>query len=187
MLLAPSNKYGGAIMLYKLYQAYKITKEENVIEEKEVLILNYGGFGANLLHKPMHIVIEEIDDSYLEYLTPITEHKYKPLINADIFEDIDKSKLRLRKPKSGTPPKGPTEAQLKKLRRLKPVKSSADKNFNLKDANLSVGSLVEHVRFGKGKIVKIEGVGADTKAEIDFENGGLKKLLLRFAKLNVIE
>ncbi|MGK0387033.1 MAG: DNA helicase-2/ATP-dependent DNA helicase PcrA, partial [Patiriisocius sp.] len=29
--------------------------------------------------------------------------------------------------------------------------------------------------------------GADTKAEINFENGGLKKLLLRFAKLNVLE
>ncbi|MEM4992485.1 hypothetical protein WKH56_08090 [Priestia sp. SB1] len=53
-------------MLYKLYQAYKRTKEENVIEEKEVLILNYGGFGANHLHKPMHIVIEEIDDEYKE-------------------------------------------------------------------------------------------------------------------------
>ncbi len=131
--------------------------------------------------------IEEIDESYLEYLTPITEHKYKPLINADIFDDIDKSKLRLRKPSAGTPPKGPTEAQLQKLRRLKPVTSSADKNFNAEDANLSVGSVVEHVRFGKGKIVKIEGVGADTKAEINFENGGLKKLLLRFAKLSVIE
>jgi hypothetical protein len=33
----------------------------------------------------------------------------------------------------------------------------------------------------------IEGVGADTKAEINFENGGLKKLLLRFAKLSIIE
>lgn len=131
--------------------------------------------------------IEEIDESYLEYLTPITEHKYKPLIDADIFDDIDKSKLRLRKPSAGTPPKGPTEAQLQKLRRLKPVTSSADKNFNAEDANLSVGSVVEHVRFGKGKIVKIEGVGADTKAEINFENGGLKKLLLRFAKLSVIE
>ena len=131
--------------------------------------------------------IEEIDDSYLEYLTPITEHKYKPLIDSDIFDDIDKSKLRLRKPSAGTPPKGPTEAQLQKLRRLKPVTSSADKNFSAEDANLSVGSMVEHVRFGIGKIVKIEGVGADTKAEIDFENGGLKKLLLRFAKLSVIE
>lgn len=131
--------------------------------------------------------IEEIDESYLEYLTPIKEHKYKPLIDADIFDDIDKSKLRLRKPSAGTPPKGPTEAQLQKLRRLKPITSSTDKNFNADDANLSVGSVVEHVRFGKGKIVKIEGVGADTKAEINFENGGLKKLLLRFAKLSVIE
>ncbi|MBW2937639.1 UvrD-helicase domain-containing protein [Aureisphaera sp. CAU 1614] len=131
--------------------------------------------------------IEEIDDSYLEYLTPITEHKYKPLIDSDIFDDIDKSKLRLRKPSAGTPPKGPTEAQLQKLRRLKPVTSSTDKNFSAEDANLSVGSMVEHVRFGIGKIVKIEGVGADTKAEINFENGGLKKLLLRFAKLSVIE
>jgi DNA helicase-2/ATP-dependent DNA helicase PcrA len=81
---------------------------------------------------------------------------------------------------------GPTEEQLKKLRRLRPVSSDTDKNFSAKDANLEVGTLVEHVRFGKGKILKIEGIGADTKAEIDFENGGLKKLLLRFAKLKVL-
>ncbi|OAB78601.1 ATP-dependent helicase [Cochleicola gelatinilyticus] len=130
--------------------------------------------------------IEEIDAGYLEYLTPITEHRYRPLLDADIFEDVDKSKLRLRKPQGGTPPKGPTEDQLRKLRRLRPVASDTDKNFNAKDANLQIGTVVEHVRFGKGKILKIEGVGADTKAEIKFENGGLKKLLLRFAKLNVI-
>ena len=47
--------------------------------------------------------------------------------------------------------------------------------------------MVEHVRFGQGKILKIEGVGADTKADILFENGGLKKLLLRFAKLKVLD
>ncbi|PKA84566.1 DNA helicase-2/ATP-dependent DNA helicase PcrA [Ulvibacter sp. MAR_2010_11] len=131
--------------------------------------------------------IDEIEGDYLEYLTPITEHRYKPLLDVDIFDEVDKSKLRLRKPVIGTPPKGPTEEQLRKLRRLKPVTSDADKNFSASDANLDVGTLVEHVRFGKGKIVKIEGVGADTKAEIQFENGGLKKLLLRFAKLNVLE
>ncbi|MEL6812633.1 MAG: ATP-dependent DNA helicase, partial [Bacteroidota bacterium] len=131
--------------------------------------------------------IEEIDESYLEYLTPITEHRYKPLIDSDIFGEVDKSKLRLRKPISSTPPKGPTEEQLQKLRRLKPVKSSADKNFDPAAANIHVGTSVEHVRFGKGKILKIEGVGADTKAEINFENGGLKKLLLRFAKLKVLD
>jgi DNA helicase-2/ATP-dependent DNA helicase PcrA len=131
--------------------------------------------------------IEEIDSSYLEYLTPITEHRFKPLLDVDIFDEVDKSKLRLRKPTAGTPPKGPTEAQLRKLRRLKPVKSEASKNFNAEEANLAIGTKVEHVRFGKGTIAKIEGVGADTKAEINFENGGLKKLLLRFAKLNILD
>ncbi len=130
--------------------------------------------------------IEEIDASYLEYLTPVTEHRYKPLLDADIFDEVDKSKLRLRKPVSTDPPTGPNTEQLRKLRRLKPVSSAASKNFNAAEANLVVGTVVEHVRFGKGMISKIEGIGADTKAEINFENGGLKKLLLRFAKLNVI-
>jgi DNA helicase-2/ATP-dependent DNA helicase PcrA len=43
-----------------------------------------------------------------------------------------------------------------------------------------------HERFGKGQIISMEGVGADKKAEIKFEVGGIKKLLLRFAKLDVI-
>ncbi len=131
--------------------------------------------------------IEEIDESYLEYLTPMTEHRYKPLIDADIFGEVDKSKLRLRKPTASAPPRGPNEEQRRKLRKLKPVASEASKNFDPKAANLDVGTFVEHVRFGKGRITKIEGVGADTKAEILFENGGLKKLLLRFAKLNVLD
>jgi DNA helicase-2/ATP-dependent DNA helicase PcrA len=67
------------------------------------------------------------------------------------------------------------------------VASTTDKNYNHEEANLAEGSRVEHMRFGKGTIVKIEGNGADTKAEINFENGGLKKLLLRFAKLNLVK
>jgi DNA helicase-2/ATP-dependent DNA helicase PcrA len=130
--------------------------------------------------------IDEISGDYLEYLTPVTEQRYKPLLDADIFGEVDKSKLRMRKPAAGTPPGGPTEAKMKKLRRVKPVTSDTDKNFDAAAANLNVGTIVEHVRFGQGKIMKVEGVGADTKAEINFENGGLKKLLLRFAKLNVI-
>jgi len=131
--------------------------------------------------------IEEIDESFVEYLTPMTENRYKPLLDADIFDDIDRSKLRLRKPAAGIAPTSPNENNLRKLRRIKPVTSSTEKNINLKDLNLSVGTVVEHVRFGKGNITKIEGVGADTKAEINFTNGGLKKLLLRFAKLKVLD
>ncbi|MCP4484968.1 MAG: UvrD-helicase domain-containing protein [Flavobacteriaceae bacterium] len=130
--------------------------------------------------------IEEIDESFLEYLTTITENRYKPLIDADIFGEVDKSKLRLRKPVSSSPPRGPSETNLRKLRRIKPVTSSASKNIDAKDLNISIGTIVEHVRFGKGSVIRIEGSGADTKAEINFSNGGLKKLLLRFAKLKVI-
>ena len=45
---------------------------------------------------------------------------------------------------------------------------------------------MNHQRFGRGEVIKIEGKGSDIKAEIKFENGGNKKLLLRFAKLEVI-
>ncbi|NNE78182.1 MAG: hypothetical protein HKN31_14060, partial [Pricia sp.] len=60
-------------------------------------------------------------------------------------------------------------------------------NTNVIDPNLSQGSLVNHTRFGRGKVLKIEGVGNDRKAEIQFDKGDIKKLLLRFAKLEIIE
>jgi len=131
--------------------------------------------------------IEEIDEAYLEYMIPKeTNYRFKPMIDSDIFEEVDKSKLRLKKPISGTPRKGPNEAQIRKLRKLKPEIGEPVGNTNLFDSNLVVGSLVSHTRFGKGQVTKIEGVGNDKKAEIKFENGGIKKLLLRFAKLNII-
>ncbi|WP_073585199.1 ATP-dependent helicase [Flavobacterium cucumis] len=133
--------------------------------------------------------IEEINDQYLEYLNPVDSgYRYKPVMDIDVFGDIDKSKLRLAKPTAGTPPKYLTQDQpspTANIRRLKPVSSNSG-NSNAVDANLTVGNIVMHERFGKGQIVNIEGVGADKKAEIRFDVGGLKKLLLRFAKLEVI-
>jgi DNA helicase-2/ATP-dependent DNA helicase PcrA len=133
--------------------------------------------------------IEEIDDQYLEYLNPVDSgYRYKPVMDIDVFGDIDKSKLRLAKPTAGTPPKYLTQDQpspTANIRRLKPVSSNSGSS-NIVDANLAVGNIVMHERFGKGQIVNIEGIGADKKAEIRFDVGGLKKLLLRFAKLEVI-
>ena len=57
---------------------------------------------------------------------------------------------------------------------------------NLFDNKLLVGNIVSHTRFGKGKVIKIEGKGADIRAAINFEKGGVKRLLLRFAKLDVL-
>lgn len=133
--------------------------------------------------------IEEIKDDYLEYINPMdTGYRYKPTIDLDIFGDIDKSKLRLTKPEAGTPPKKYGEEPVSSLniRKLKPVSGNPPGNTNLFDSKLTVGNVVMHERFGKGQIINLEGVGADKKAEIKFEVGGIKKLLLRFAKLDVI-
>lgn len=133
--------------------------------------------------------LEEIDEKYVENLTPVNDgYRYKSMINADIFGEVDKSKLRQIKPKNGTPPsvQKPNENQLRKLRKLKPELSSPSKVTHAIDVGLVVGALVNHTRFGRGKIISIEGLGNDKKAEIQFDQGGVKKLLLRFAKLEVL-
>ncbi|SIR29028.1 ATP-dependent helicase [Maribacter ulvicola] len=133
--------------------------------------------------------LEEIDEKYVENLTPVDGgYRYKSLINADIFGEVDKSRLRQEKPVRGTPPiiGQPNTGQLKKLRKLKPQLSEPVVNTNKIDPNLTEGSLINHSRFGRGKVVKIEGAGNDRKAEIMFDKGDIKKLLLRFAKLEVL-
>lgn len=136
--------------------------------------------------------IEEIKEEYLEYINPSDNggYRYKPMMDIDIFGDIDKSKLRLSKPAAGTPPKkyGDEPVSSANIRKLKPVSNNApsNSNSNLFDNKLTIGNVVMHERFGKGEVINLEGVGADKKAEIRFDVGGIKKLLLRFAKLDVI-
>ena len=136
--------------------------------------------------------IEEIDERYLHYLTHTLSnpnYRYKPLIDRDIFGEVDKSKLRLQKPISGTPPSknAPTGDEQQRLRKLKPVNSIQNASPNRSIYNeLEVGTTVYHERFGKGIIKALEGVGNDKKAQVNFESGGLKNILLRFAKLTII-
>ena len=133
--------------------------------------------------------IEEIDEQYVDDLTPADTYRFKPLINTDIFGEV-------RKPsqKKETPGKEKLEnlgkaraSQLRKLRKLKPNLGTPLGNNTEINLNLSEGSRVNHSRFGKGTVIKIEGKGEDKKAEVRFERGEIKKLLLRFAKLEILE
>lgn len=129
--------------------------------------------------------LEEIDDQYLEVLTPIHEPRQNPMLSSDIFGDVEPNRIRFKKPVKRTKETKPPKFTAPK--NLKPVaKSSGGDKANLFDGKLVVDNIVEHARFGKGKVLKIEGKGADVKAEINFEVGGVKKLLLRFAKLDVL-
>ncbi len=132
--------------------------------------------------------IGEIDEEFLEFMIPEDSYKFKPLLNSDIFGEVDKSKLRQHKPQRGTPPPAhkPTEEQLRKLRRLRPKNSPKATRDKKPIINLERGQTVEHNRFGIGQVINVEGAGQDKKAEIDFDKGGIKKILLRFAKLKVL-
>ncbi|MGY0392157.1 ATP-dependent helicase [Bizionia sp. KMM 8389] len=135
--------------------------------------------------------IEEIDEQYLDIMTPIEERRFNPMLDADIFGDPQPNKVRFKKPvqptfkKKGAPVSKVEKKQIPSSKNLKPV-SNTGGGANLFDDNLVAGNMVEHMRFGKGEVLKIEGTGADVKAEIKFVNGGVKKLLLRFAKLQII-
>ena len=49
------------------------------------------------------------------------------------------------------------------------------------------GAKVYHKKFGEGKITKIEAEGDDLKVDIDFEKFGHKRLMAKFAGLEIIE
>ncbi|MFD1165700.1 ATP-dependent helicase [Sphingobacterium daejeonense] len=53
-------------------------------------------------------------------------------------------------------------------------------------SGLQVGMEVEHERFGFGKVINLEGNKPDIKATIFFKELGQKQLLLKFAKLRIV-
>ena len=50
---------------------------------------------------------------------------------------------------------------------------------------IQAGMVVEHQRFGEGKVLKIEGTPPNAKATVFFHNAGQKQLLLKFARLKI--
>jgi DNA helicase-2/ATP-dependent DNA helicase PcrA len=54
-------------------------------------------------------------------------------------------------------------------------------------SGLKAGMKVRHDRFGTGEIIALEGSGGNTKATVHFSNFGQKQLLLKFARLTIIE
>ncbi len=69
-----------------------------------------------------------------------------------------------------------------------PRNTSSTEDFVPADPSLlKTGMAIEHDRFGPGRIVSMEGAMPNTKAVIDFEFGGVKTLLLKFAKIRIAE
>lgn len=71
--------------------------------------------------------------------------------------------------------------------RLVPVRQEAPRPQSvIGDIGLHEGNVIEHQRFGIGKVIRVEGTGENTKATVEFRNAGTKQLLLKFAKYTII-
>jgi DNA helicase-2/ATP-dependent DNA helicase PcrA len=124
--------------------------------------------------------IEEIDISFLEM------PKRKTQLSNDFIFDTSKTLAKPTK-KSLQPKISNSNKNLIPIN--KAVQKSTNSHFEHTEnitEQLQVGMEVEHERFGKGKVISIEGKTHDKKAMVFFDGVGQKQLLLKFAKLRII-
>ena len=131
--------------------------------------------------------VEEIDRKYIEM--PQRKSSFpKPGELPKAFEGVKGVKWSSeveqgfqRKPAAEPP----------KPRRLKPQsalpKGPTAPNSEAEINAIQVGMQVEHAKFGKGKVLSVEGSGSNRKATIFFESAGQKTMMLVYAKLKIIE
>ena len=166
-------------------------------------LLNYGhlDYGENKVQEALEkwIEIKNNKNINLHLIGRLQTNKVKFALKIfDYIHSLDNEKLatkiadeqakQSKKPKSweGKPNTVPNPTQLKKLRKIQST-SQNDSESKEHAIDLPLGTKVEHQRFGKGIVTLIEGVGNDKKATIKFNGTGDKKLLLRFAKLKIID
>ena len=107
----------------------------------------------------------------------LSEIDNKFTINNNIQREtpsIDNKLLRIKKIRTK-----PTLSNLKKIKK--------DISNSIINININVDDNVSHERFGKGKVIEIEFDGNNSRATINFQNSGQKKVLLRFAKLKILK
>lgn len=143
---------------------------------------------GNLISCEPSRFLEEIDNQYL--LAPetiVSEPKPKNATNRNSwkqtngYENFNESSVPVYSKESFT------KNNLKPVIKTKPSSFRAPANFlpdNPKD--IIEGMSVMHVKFGVGKVVKIEGVYPDNKATVNFQGQGDKQLLLKYARLKIV-
>lgn len=140
-------------------------------------------FGTAQFNEPSRF-LSEIDDKFLDFQTSKSSPSSQPA--SFDFERKAYSSNYQNKPnykssnqqqtKQNTPPP-PLPKNLKKISPNQQVVNVSAENLDLKE-----GSMVNHERFGNGIITNIE----NGKATVNFQQSGTKQLLLKFAKLSVI-
>jgi DNA helicase-2/ATP-dependent DNA helicase PcrA len=99
---------------------------------------------------------------------------------AEKKKDRSKASVNPFKKSSNKPPVSSEGKPLTKVAANQTTKSNSSHG-------LSEGTKVMHEKFGKGKVLRIEGSAPNEKATVFFPSAGQKQLLLKFAKLEVMD
>lgn len=130
--------------------------------------------------------IEEIDNKYLS----IEKDTFKKEYDDENWgvKSEGKSKFIRKDPLFNKEEPAPKlKPDNRKLKKLSPGLTTSNSTLTGTTQSLSIGDNVMHEKFGKGKVLNIEGIAPDQKATVFFPNAGQKQLLLRFAKLDIVE
>lgn len=129
---------------------------------------------GNLTSNEASRFLQEIPEKHIDHIE-------KPMSRQASFRSEDNFSSIL----AGKAPVREKPVNLKNFQRLKSIPTEPVPSNNPGE-DIQVGMEVEHDRFGKGKVISLEGNGPNTKATIFFPGVGQKQLLLRFAKLKII-
>jgi DNA helicase-2/ATP-dependent DNA helicase PcrA len=157
-----------------------------VTRAKERVTLSYAGnrykWGNLESCRPSRF-IAEIDDKFLEYQkSSASPYKGREAPRKTYGGATKRGSDLLSDRKSA-----PIQEKQTGLSRVSRVASQGADFSYTNDLELIIeGSKVEHERFGEGKVLGIDGAPPNTTATVDFKEFGVKKLLLRFAKLKLI-
>ena len=69
---------------------------------------------------------------------------------------------------------------------FKPVSRAVASPQSSAGSTLQEGSMIEHQRFGIGRVIRVDGSGENQKATVEFKKTGTKQLLLKFARYKII-
>ena len=110
------------------------------------------------------------------------ESRFIEEIDNDFIDFIDNNDFEILQNKQKPTPF--TKQKILRNGNFKNISSIKSKsNFSSK---VGVGDKVEHLKFGKGQVIGLEGSEQNIKAKIKFDKIGEKNLLLKFAKLKIL-
>jgi len=127
--------------------------------------------------------IREIDDAFLDWTESDGLRPYQPEWSGQRSPYKPSAKRRETGSVSMSPPRGKQWIRLQESH----DKNSMPSDFKASDpSKIQSGMEVEHIRFGRGKVLNLEGTPPNIKATVFFQLHGQKNLLLKFAKLRII-